>query len=374
MSTLAEIFQQYGAAYQNKYGPGMLPSHWRAMTDIARCRTELLGGHLYYCETCEKNHGCYHSCRNRHCPQCQFQAGEQWLARQQALLLPVRHFMVTFTLPKQLRQVARSHQKVIYDLLFKTSAAALQELAADPRFGGGQIGMVGVLHTWKRDLCYHPHVHYLVPGGALSSDGQRWLPCRKAFLVHVKPLSVLFRAKFRDALKEAGLFEEVPTEVWSKKWVVHCKAVGNGQKALKYLAPYIFRVALSNNRIVKVEEGNVTFRYRPNGSRKYIYCTLPAEQFIHRFLQHTLPKGFVKVRYYGLFSSGNRHRLALARRLLGVDSVTSASRQSDPESEPTQSYPCPSCGKPMILLSRIKATSRSPPQPQPDHVLDFQSA
>jgi hypothetical protein len=270
------------------------------------------------------------------------------------MLLPTPYFMVTFTLPEPLRQLARSHQKVVYNLLFQCSAAALQELAKDNRFVGGQIGLVGVLHTWGRDLSYHPHVHFLVPGGGLCADGQQWLASRPTFLVHVKPLSKLFRAKFRIALQKADLLNEVPYQVWQQEWVVHCQAVGNGQAALKYLAPYIFRVAISNNRIVKVAEGKVTFRYTPSGRKKSKLCTLPAEEFIRRFLQHVLPKGFVKVRYYGLFAPGQRQRLKQARTLLAARIPS----PSDPEPKPTASEVedkpplqaarlCPECGQPM---------------------------
>jgi hypothetical protein len=205
--------------------------------------------------------------------------------------------MVTFTLPAPLRPLARSNQKLMYKLLFQTSAAALQELAQDPRFVGGQIGLVGVLQSWGRDMSYHPHAHFLVPGGGLSADGQQWLASRARFLVPAKPLSKLFRGKFRAALKKSELYQHVPLSVWQQDWVVDAKAVGNGQAALKYLAPYIFRVAISNKRIVKVAEGQVTFRYTPSGGKKSKRCTLPAEEFMRRFLQHVLPKGFIKVRY-----------------------------------------------------------------------------
>jgi len=277
VSSLAQIFEQYGPHYRAKYGPRMLASHRRAMADIEQCRTAAQGGHVCYCEHCVEFHYCYHSCQNRHCPQCQHKAGQQWLARQQGRLLPVPYFMVTFTLPERLKKLARSNQKLVYDLLFRSSAAALKELAQDPRFVSGEIGMVGVLQTWARDLSYHPHVHYLVPGGGVT-EAEQWQRARNSFLVHVKPLSKLFRGKFRAALKKTALIEQVPVEVWQQDWVVHCQSVGSGEAALKYLAPYIFRVALSNNRIVKVEQDQVTFRYYDNqGKRRY--CTLPVLEF-----------------------------------------------------------------------------------------------
>jgi hypothetical protein len=369
---LADIFHRYGSQYREKFGQRLPFRHRQAMADIEQCRTEAFGGHILSCETCHETRYSYHSCKNRHCPKCQNETAQQWLLNQQALLLPLPHFMVTFTLPAELRPVARSHQKTIYNLLFRVSAAALQQLATDPRFVGGQIGMVGVLHTWTRDLHYHPHVHYLVPAGALAPDGQQWRPCRPAFLVHVKPLSILFRAKFRDELKKTPWFQEIPAEAWTKPWVVHCKAVGSGQTALKYLATYVFRVGLSNNRLVKVADDQVTFRYQDSKTRKTRYCTLPVEEFIRRFLQHILPKGFVKVRYYGLFSPTHRPRLTQARLLLQSQlampdptphlTKPTATLIVDP---PERTLPCPKCGRPMRLIETLLPTRCRSPSPKP---------
>jgi hypothetical protein len=340
-------------------------SHKVAMAAIEQCRTEALGGHVYNCERCQISQYSYHSCRNRHCPQCQHQAGEAWLARQQALLLPTPYFLVTFTLPEPLRKLARSNQKLMYDLLFRCRAAALQALAKDKHFVGGQIGMVGVLHTWGRDLSYHPHFHFLVPGGGLSADGQQWLKSRSTFLVHVRPLSKLFKAKFRAALPKRDLFKAVPYQLWQAAWVVHSQAVGTGQAALKYLAPYIFRVALSNQRIVTMAEGKVTFRYTPSGQNKSKLCTLPAEEFMRRFLQHVLPKGFVKVRYYGLFAPGQRHRLKRARALLEAQAPAHPEREPTAiEAEELSLLPaerlCPECGRPM-RCQKLKPHWLKPP-------------
>jgi len=368
VSELAEIFQQYGAEYRAKYGQRMPASHKVTMTAIEQCRTEQLGGHLYRCEQCQISQYSYHSCRNRHCPKCQNQAGIAWFERQRQLLLPTAYFMVTFTLPEPLRKIARSHQKLMYKLLFQSSAVALQQLAGDKRFVGGQLGMVGVLQTWGRDMSYHPHVHYLVPGGGLSANGQQWLPAKPGILVHVKALSKLFRGKFRAALQKTALFNQVPAEVWAKAWVVHCEAVGKGQAALKYLAPYIFRVAISNKRIIKVAEGRVTFRYTPSGRKKSKLCTLPAEEFIRRFLQHVLPKGFVKVRYYGLFAPGQRHRLQQARTLLETQQPpepqladkTTATEATNGLDQQT-SILCPECGQPMTWQQKVKPIWLQPP-------------
>src|SRR5713101_4562806 len=242
MLEVADIFRLHGPEYRAKFSARMLPSHHRAMQDIETCRTESLGGQLYYCAQCDEQRYSYHSCKNRHCPKCQNEQANDWLEKQQSLLLPVTHFLVTFTLPEELRAIARSHQKTIYHLLFRASSAALQQLAQDPRFVGGRIGMVGVLHTWTRQLLYHPHVHYIVTGGGLTDAG-RWRASRPDFLVPVKALSPIFRAKFREALKQTELFTQVPPRTWRKDWVVHSEALGSGQQAFQYLAPYIFRVA-----------------------------------------------------------------------------------------------------------------------------------
>jgi len=354
---LADVFRRYGPAYCQKYGPQMLPSHLAVMRAIEQCRTEALGGQVYYCERCEEAQYSYHSCRNRHCPKCQQERTQQWLVKQNELRLPVPYFMLTFTLPAGLRELARSHQKLVYNLLFRASAAATQELAGDPRFVGGQIGMIGVLQTWARDLSYHPHVHYLVPGGGLAADQQTWLASRADFLVHVRPLSILFRAKFREALRQTALFDQVPAAVWQQDWVAHCKPVGDGRAALKYLAPYIFRVAISNQRILKAEDGQVTFVYPDRQSGESRACTLDAEQFIQRFLQHVLPKGFVKVRYYGFFSSGNRPRLRRIQQLLGARAAPLPA-QGDPSEGARR---CPRCGGGMRLLETLPPARKRPP-------------
>ena len=364
MSTLADIVQQYGDAYLEKYGERMLPSHRRVLRDIVQCRTAALGGHVYHCDACDEIHYQYHSCQNRHCPQCQHNQGQQWLVKQQECLLPVPYFMVTFTLPAALRDLLRRNQQIGYDILFRASAEALQDLAWDPGYVGGQIGMVGVLHTWGRNLSYHPHVHYLVPAGGLAADRESWIKTRHDFLVPVKALSVIFRAKFRDALKKTDLFEQVPAQVWRKDWVVHCKAVGNGLAALKYLAPYIFRVAISNNRILKVADGKVTFRYRETNTKKWRTSTLTAEEFLRRFLQHVLPKGFVKVRYYGLFSPSLRHWLTVIR--LWLD--TSEPEETNPDEvndgadiDSQRQVLCPTCGQVMQWVKKLRPRSRCPP-------------
>lgn len=253
---------------------------------------------------------------------------------------------------------------MVYDLLFRLSAEATQQLAKDPKFVGGQVGLVGVLHTWGRNLSYHPHIHYLVPGGGVAEDGRTWLPTRYEFLVPVKALSKIFRAKMHQALQEIGANWPIPPEVWQQDWVVHCKPVGCGRQALKYLAPYIFRVAIGNKRILGFDNDQVTFLYKASDTGQERRCTLTAEDFIHRFLQHVLPKGFVKVRYFGFFSSGSRKRLEKLKQLLGPP--TEIPPQSDSDSETTSAlkplHLCPACGHSMQPGGLISPTSgRGPP-------------
>lgn len=357
MVELADIFRRYGPEYQARFGKRMLPSHLRAMEDIVKCRTPQMGGHIYQCEnpSCREYLYGYHSCGNRSCPKCGQDRTEQWLQKQQKLLMPTRYFLVTFTLPSELRQIARSNQKLIYDLLFKTSASALQKLALGPRFIGGQIGMMGGLHTWTRDMRYHPHVHYIVPGGGLSSDNTQWIPSRDDFLIPVKALSPIFRAKFRDEFKKTNLFAKVPLCVWKKDWVVHCKPVGSAQEALKYLAPYVYRVAITNNRILKLENNKVTFRYKNANTENWESVTLQVMEFIRRFLQHVVPKSFVKIRYYGFLSPTKRRRLEIIRYILGrIEQIAQTPAKNT-------SYRCPHCGASLRLIMKIPRLERGPP-------------
>ncbi len=358
MVELAEIFRLHGPAYRAKFGSRMLPSHLRAMQDIEQCRTASLGGQLYFCTQCQERRYSYHSCKNRHCPKCQNEQANDWLKQQKELLLPTHHFLVTFTLPAELRALARSHQKLIYNLLFRASAAALQQLAQDPRFVGAHLGMVGVLHTWTRQLLYHPHVHYLVTGGGLSNAG-RWLPSRKDFLVPVKALSPIFRAKFRDELKNTELFALVQAPVWRQAWVVHSEPVGSGEAAFRYLAPYIFRVAISNRRLEKLQHGQVTFSYKESATQQLKRCTITATEFIRRFLQHVLPPRFIKVRYYGLLSPAHRQLLQKARQLLSA-TCSKLKRPVVQITAPLALLTCPHCGGPLTLRSLLAPRGRAP--------------
>jgi hypothetical protein len=364
MTTLGEIFRRYGAAYRARFGRSLSPNQLQAMQAIEACRTEALGGHVYRCPSCQVTRYSYHSCRNRHCPTCQQDATQAWLAEQHTLLLPVPYFLVTFTLPSELRAIARQQPETIYPLLFRTSAAALQQLAQDPRFLGGQIGMLGVLQTWTRDLRYHPHVHYLVPALALAPDGKRWLVGKQDFLVHVKPLGELFRAKVRAAMRQTPWLSQIDARAWAKSWVVDCRPVGKGTSALKYLAPYIFRIGLSNNRIEQVANDAVTFRYTEGKTGAQKRATLPLDSFIGRFLAHVLPKGFVKVRYYGLLAVGKRRLLAEVRSLLVLRQAVPPPSPSHTSAalEPLVVAPdvgrCPSCGQPMQLVQTLQPQRR----------------
>ena len=360
---LADIFRQYGPAYRQKYAERLLPSHRRAMRAIEQCRTPTLGGQAYLCPQCHQTQYSYHSCRNRHCPKCQNDKAQDWLEQQQNFLLPTPYFMLTFTIPAALRPLARSHQTLVYDLLFRASADATQLLAQDPRFVGGQLGLIGILHTWGRNLSYHPHIHYLVPAGGLSADHRTWLPAHHRFLLPVKALSKIFKAKFQHALQKSGLANDIPATVWKQDWVVHCKPVGNGRTALKYLAPYVFRVAISNRRLVKLENDQVTFHYRSSDTGQLKFCTLSADEFIHRFLQHVLPRGFVKVRYFGFFGSSQRLPLAALRLLLETDTHAHLPDELSSASPilPKDTLLCPICGKALLHLYTIPPTGRCPP-------------
>lgn len=361
---LADIFQKFGPAYRQKHAAKLLPSHRQAMKAIERCRTQALGGQLFACTSCGEVRYSYHSCRNRHCPKCQHQQTQEWLEMQQSLLLPVPYYLLTFTLPAELRQITSSNQKLIYNLLFRASVRAAQQLANEPRFIGGQIGLIGVLHTWTRNLVYHPHVHYLVPGGSLGTDGSTWLPAQQRFFLPVKALSKLFRAAFQRVLKKTSFYDTVPTNVWYKDWVVHCKAVGDGRAALKYLAPYIHRVALSNCRLRSLSPGNlecaqVSFQYRTSDTGRLRRCTLSAEKFIQRFLRHVLPRGFVKVRYYGFFGATLRSRFAaLQQSLKGYmepdpEQPDQQNTNPCPASTWQNNILCPKCGQVMLFQRSI---------------------
>jgi hypothetical protein len=325
MLELADIFRAAGPRYRELHAGRMLPSHGRAMDDIAACRTPALGGSLYRCDDCGALDYSYHSCRNRHCPKCQEERAEDWLQSTRARLLPCDHYLLTFTLPQQLRAVARSHQKMVYAALLREAAASLQTLAQDRQWVGGTLGILAVLHTWSRTLEYHPHAHLLVTAGGLSSDGAAWVkPANPRFLVPGYMLSEIFRAKMHAAFARSGVDAGIDPNVWASRWTVHVQQIGSGDHATRYLSRYIYRVALSNHSLERFEHGRVTFRYTHARSHETRRLTLPVDVFIPRFLQHVLPRGFTKIRYYGLLSPTGREDLERARHLLQLHATQHA--------------------------------------------------
>jgi len=359
---VADIVRLHGAAYREQYGSTLSSVQKRALRDIAACRTPFFGGHVYQCDHCQQKVFSYHSCRNRSCPKCHQDQTERWLEQQRSRLLSCSYFLLTFTLPAQLRALARSHPKKIYGLMMKAAADALQTLVRDPRYVGARIGALAVLHTWTRAMLFHPHVHMLVTAGGLSSDGSSWVNSKNPkFLVPVHALSVIFRAKFCAALKKAGLLQYAPAAVWPKKWVVHSQHAGRGDTVLQYLARYIFRIAIANSRIESIQGGNVRFRYRDNRTQQISHVTLSGVEFIHRFLQHVLPPGTTKVRYYGIFSPSLKSQLQRARQLLTPHSIpTDASEHAtDPENDIPPSSRCPLCRIGVLLLLQTLPAQRS---------------
>lgn len=369
MVEFAASFRRHGPAYRAKYKDRMLPSHRATMAAIEQCRTETLGGHVSQCTACGAWEYRYHSCQHRPCPQCQNAAATHWVEKQRALLLPVPYCLVTFPLPEARRPAARSHQTLLYTLLFQPSAAALKALAWDPKDLGGHIGLVGGLHTWTRELAYHPHSHALVPGGALASDGLQWLSPRSPdWLVPVHALSRLFRGKCRAALTTTGLLTPVPPQVWSKGWMTHCQAAGTGTELRAYFAPSLSRVAITINRLEKLANGPVTCRVKERESTAWTSRTLPAEEFIRRFLQHVLPKRFSKVRYCGFLSPRRRSSLAQIRPLLAAcphhdSAATHGHTWERPKTAlaPEEALHCRKGGGQLVFLVRLSPTKRGPP-------------
>ena len=360
MSSLADILRQYGTDYHQQHQKDILPSHVKTMRDVIRCRTPELGGQTWHCEHCGNTHYSYHSCRNRHCPRCQHDRAKTWLERQFDLLLSVPYFMATVTVPEGLRTVFRHRQKTLYSLFFKASAKAIMIIARDKRFLGADIGLIGVLQTWTRMIAYHPHIHFLIPGGGVI--GNRWKWSKPDFLVHVKPLSRLIRRYFREALKQTDLYQLVPDSIWNQDWVCHIEPVGTGESALKYLAPYIFRVAISDRNILDVHDGQVTFRYKDSDTvDQFNICSVTAQEFIRRFLQHVLPRGFVKVRYFGFLATKKRADLDRVKELIGRRLFS----KSPPHPErKTFVMRCPDCNVPMIFVCELPkepSTGRGPP-------------
>lgn len=376
MVELADVLRDVGTAYLAAYAGRILPSHRRAIADLTACRTPALGGSLYACNRCGHLEYSYHSCRNRHCPKCHRVATERWLERTEGRLLACPYYLATFTLPETLRPLARAHQRTLYTVLLQQAARSLQEVAEDRRWVGGQLGSLAVLHTWSRTLAYHPHVHLLVTAGGLTADGGTWVkPAHERFLLPGYVLSQVFRRRVLDALEEADLELPSPCELRRSRWVVHLQHVGDGRHALRYLSRYVHRIALSAHSIERYDGRRVTYRYRCSRSGQIKRCTLDATTFVARFLQHVLPRGFTKVRYYGLFSPACRQRRERARELLethalavAMDPPASASCSQDTstaaaEAE-TPSVPrrCRVCGKGTLLFRADLPRQRAPPR------------
>ncbi len=377
---VADIFRTYGPAYRAVHGHQMPLRHFRVMRAIEICRTSELGGHLDQCDHCGMVRISYNSCRNRHCPKCQCLEKERWLEAREKDLLPTPYFHVVFTFPEGLRPLALRNQKVIYNLLFKSVSETLTELARDSEHLGAEIGFMAILHTWSQTLIDHPHLHCLVSGGGLSLDGKQWICSRKDFFIPVKVLSSLFRGKFLDGLKreyeagelrfpgqieelkEAPAFKRSLTNLYHQAWVVYCRPPLHPEKVVDYLGRYTYRVALSNDRLVKLEGNRVTFRWRDSADNNKIkLLTLEAFEFIRRFLLHVLPDQFVKIRYYGILSHRSRKtKLSRCKILLGV------STSKEPKEGPKESWQdlltritgidprvCPYCGKGKMIQREL---------------------
>ena len=305
MTTIKDIFTTFGPEYIQRFGDRMPADHRKVIDAIINCRTGHYGASIYQCTQCGKSHVVYRCCGNRHCPNCQHHKTRQWLQTQLDRRLPGHHFMLTFTVPENLRRFIRSHKRLGYAAMFAASSQTIKKLAADPKYIGADMpGFFGVLHTWGRQMPYHPHIHYIVPGGALSKSDGKWYCSRIDFFLPVKAMSKIFKAKFRDIIKSSGLYPLIDSDVWKQNWVVNCQAIGAGEHSIKYLAPYVFKVAISNSRIVKLDDRRVFFKYRKHQSNRWRTMSLEVIEFMRRFLQHVLPTGFMKVRYYGFLHPG----------------------------------------------------------------------
>jgi hypothetical protein len=388
---VADIFRRYGQTFRAKHGPSMSTQQRRVMTAIEVCRTAALGGHIECCDQCGHERNCYNSCGDRHCPKCQSLARAQWIEDRQAELLDVPYFHVVFTVPEEIASIAYQNKEVVYGILFRATAETLRTIAADPKHLGAEIGFFAVLHTWGQNLLHHPHLHCVVPGGGLSSDGQRWVSCKPGFFLPVRVLSRLFRRLFLESLRKAfaagklhffstleplrerQAFTQVLTRAAACEWVVYSKRPFAGpQQVLDYVGRYTHRVAICNHRIHDIENDRISFQwkdYRNGGEVKTMI--LSADEFIRRFLIHVLPNGFQRIRYYGFL--GNRYRqqkLEQCRRLLGMP-LPDQHAAEDLEEDYRDRYEnltghslkqCPQCQHGHMVLVAIlpKGSSHSP--------------
>ena len=392
---VADIFRDFGPAWRRANAGHVSLDQLKVMSAIERCRTAALGGHVARCENsiCGHTTIAYNSCRNRHCPKCQGAAARDWLADREAELLPVGYFHVVFTLPGPIADIAFQNKRVIYDLLFKASAETMLTIAADKKHLGAKIGITSVLHTWGSAMTHHPHVHMIVPGGGISSDGSKWVSCRPNFFLPVRVLSRLFRRLFLQMLDaahrdgrlkffgtHAGLadkdqFARFLRPLRKSEWVVYAKQPFGGPEAvLAYLSRYTHRIAISNHRLIKADEAGVTFKwkdYRVEGPDRYKTMTLPVDAFIRRFLNHVLPKRFHRIRHYGLLANGNRAaNVARARELLSVPSVVldddgKSNNTEDKDHGEVARTPCPSCGGRMIIIETFERGCTPKHRPSP---------
>jgi hypothetical protein len=395
---VADILRDHGPAWREANRGHISLEQMKVMSAIERCRTAALGGHVARCE----NEGCaytviaYNSCRDRHCPKCQAAASRDWLAEREAELLPVEYFHVVYTLPAPIADIAYQNKRVIYDLLFKAAAETTLTIAADPKHLGARIGLTAVLHTWGSAMTHHPHVHMIAPGGGLSEDRSRWVPCRPAFFLPVRVLSRRFRRLFlkmlieaheRNRLKffgdhvslvNANAFSAFLAPLRDVEWVVYAKEPFAGpEPVLRYLARYTHRVAISNGRLVAADDGGVAFRckdYRLDAPNRWKTMLLQPFEFIRRFLMHVLPKGFHRIRHYGLLANGNRaDNIARLRQLLRVPPLVEATAE-EPTTDDQRHLPCPCprCGGRMTIIETFTAgmqpTSWPPPAPTPIRV------
>ena len=391
---VADVFRAHGPAWRQAQRGHLSLGQCKVMSAIEQCRTAALGGHVLQCPACEQTQIAYNSCRNRHCPKCQASAARRWLEARQVDLLPVEYYHVVFTLPAPISAIAYHNKALIYGLLFQVAAETLRTIAADPRHLGARIGLTLVLHTWGSALTHHPHVHGIVPGGGLSPDGKRWIACRQGFFLPVRVLSQLFRRRFLEALaklhtagqlqffgEHAALADVTAFSKWLAplrkcEWVVYAKRPFAGPAAvLAYLARYTHRVAIANSRLIALDEHGVTFKwkdYRAKGRTKYKTMTLSTGEFMRRFLLHVLPRGFHRIRHYGLnANAGRRENLARARELLNVSANTddAASTRDELGTDSTliesgqPTYVCPDCGAAMIIIETLVRAQpiRAPP-------------
>jgi len=388
----ADIFRTHGAAWRRANAGHLSLGQLKVMSAIERCRTAALGGHVAACQDCGHSHIAYNSCRNRHCPKCQGAAAKDWLAARQVELLPVEYYHVVFTLPAPIADIAYQNKAEIYAILFKAAAETLIAIAVDPRHLGARIGLTAVLHTWGSAMTHHPHVHFVVPGGGISLDGERWISCRPGFFLPVRVLSRLFRRLFLEKLTaahDAGClrffgdlrhladsqaFADHLSPLRKIEWVVYAKPPFAGPEAvLAYLSRYTHRVAISNSRLISLDDKKVTFKwkdYRAQGRERYKTMALPIAEFIRRFLTHVLPQGFHRIRHYGLFANGGRtENLARARELLGMPAPEAEDNHNADDTEPPAlAQPCPHCGGAMIVVETFEPghPPRAPPPRRSD--------